>query len=172
MLLYPEFIFKKNNNTQNISGFAKLTRDQQDSALYYNSKFLQYVNDSVFLSVFINSLKRELQEYGFRVYLEKDLDTFLTLKDTAYVFSLAQLEVEEDTDPVVEEDIFDDTVTYFKKFVLDVVRINTWFELSRLNAEEGKPRVLFSSFFVQDQLKGRFWRHPLILDVKYKYGSS
>lgn len=169
ILLFPEFIFKKNSNSQNINGFKDMSQDQQDSALYYNSKFIQYVNDSVFLSVYSKSLKEELKEFGFRVYQEKDLDTFLTMKEPAYVFSIAQLEVEEDIEPVTETDVFDDTVTYYKKFDLALVKVNTWFELSRLNAEDGKPTVLFSTFFVEDQLKGHFWRHPLMLDVSYNY---
>ncbi len=146
-----------------------MNEESRDSALYYNSKFIQYLNDSDFLSVYVSSLKAELEEYGCKVYNEGQLDTFLTLKETAYVFSAAQVEVEENVDPVVEEAVYDDTLSYYKNFNLRIVRLNSWFELSKLNADTGKPKVLFSSFFIEDRLKGRFWRHPLMMDVKYRY---
>ncbi|MHC1708106.1 MAG: hypothetical protein AB9842_11395 [Bacteroidales bacterium] len=169
MVMYPEFIFKRNNNTAEIRGYNEMTENERDSALYYNSKVIQYIRDSIFLSVYIPNLKNELEEYGFKVFTESQLDTFLTLKEPAYVFSLAQLEVEENVEPIVEGKIYDDTLEYYKNFNLKIVRLNSWFELSRLNAEELKPNVLFSSFYVKDLLNGHFWRHPLILDVKYKY---
>ena len=169
ILMYPEFIFKKNSNTRLIKGFDKMDKDQQDSALYYSSKYIQYIRDSIYLSVYIPSLIEELNQYGFKVYAENQLDTFLTIKEPAYVISIAQVEVDENVDPVVEEDVFDDTLSYYKNFDLKIVRLNTWIELSRMNAEKGKPKVLFSSFFVEDQLNGRFRRHPLLMDVKYKY---
>lgn len=169
ILLYPEIIFKTNTNSKDIKGFSTMSKDAQDSALYYSSKYIQFIKDSAFLAAYVPSLREELEQYGFKVYSEDQLDTFLTLKENAYVFSLAQVEVEEGVEPITEEDVFDDTLSYSKSFDLNIVRLNSWFELSKLNAEKGKPTVLFSSFFVEDQLKGRFLRHPLVMDVKYRY---
>ncbi len=169
LLLFPDFIFKTNNKPLDISGLETMTQDQLDSVRYYNSSFLQFVQDSQLVANLADALVYELQQYGFEVFTENELDSFFRIDRPAYVFSLAQAELEEGRETVTESDVFDDTLLYYKQFDLQLVRFNLWYEINPVNSGDEKPVVVFSSFFVQDRLKGRFWRHPLFLDVDYKY---
>ncbi|HRY32717.1 MAG TPA: hypothetical protein P5531_07090 [Bacteroidales bacterium] len=152
-----------------MSGLDTLNEDQLDSVRYYNSHFIQYIQDSQLVTGLADALVDELQQYGFDVFIENDLDSFFRMDRPAYVFSLAQAELEEGNEMVTESDVFDDTLLYYKQFDLRFVRLNLWYEINPVNAGEEKPGVYFCSFFVQDRLKGRFWRHPLFLEVDYKY---
>ncbi|MCX6272023.1 MAG: hypothetical protein NTU44_12540 [Bacteroidetes bacterium] len=169
LLLFPDFIFKTNSKTPDISGYASLSNDQKDSVKYFNSKFIRFTEDSTLLRIYYSSMCEELKNLGFKVLKENKLDSFLTLKEPAVVLSMVQAELEETADTALESEVFDDSLYYSRQFILNVVRLNSWFELNRLNTPGDSIKVLFSSFFVGDQVDGNFRRHPLIMDVNFKY---
>ncbi len=169
LLMFPDFVFKKNSDSAGIENFARMNGDQKDSALYYGSRYIQYVDDSLLLSCFQSGFTEELRTLGFRVFSENKLDSFLTLGEKAFVLTLVQAELDENVEPFTDSEMFDDTMVYYKRFDLKSITMNSWFEIRQLNAADSNQPVLFSSFFVSDQVKGRFWKKPLIQEVGYKY---
>jgi hypothetical protein len=82
--------------------------------------------------------------------------------------NLAQAEMEEYTIPFTDTRVYDDTLKYLKKFSLNAVNLNCWFELTKLNSDTAAV-VLFSTHSASDQVNGKFFRHPLLFDVTYNY---
>jgi hypothetical protein len=168
LLMGTDILFKKNLNTDSIPGFKKMKKEVQDSALYYSSRFVQYLDDSLVLNSYLEGMRDELQTLGFKVFMENEIDSIFRQTCPAYILNLAQAEMEEFIFPVSDKEVYDDTLMYNKRFVLYGVNLNIWFELSAVNAEQ-ELKVLFSSHSARDQLKGGFQRHPLTLEVDYRY---
>jgi len=169
LVMSPDFVYKSNLKISELEGAESLDEYVKDSLLFEKSRFLQYISDSVLLEKYFTSLINELREIGFEVYTEDNIDTFLLLQKPSYMFNLAQIEIEEYIMPVEEQEVFDDTVVYFKTFKLNAVSINSWFEVTRMNTEDYKRKVLYTSHYVFDYLKGSFRKHALTGDVKFKY---
>ena len=74
----PDLLYKFNHKGEEISGFDTLNDAQQDSSLFVNSRFMQYVNDSIYLENYINNFLDELRALGFTVYLDHSVDSFLS----------------------------------------------------------------------------------------------
>ncbi len=169
LIMSPDFVYKSNLKLGEIEGAESLNDYVKDSLLFEKSIYLQYISDSVLLEKYLSSLITELRDFGFDVYTEENIDTFLQIQKPGYMFNLAQIEMEEYIVPVEEQEVFDDTVLYFKTFKLNAVSINSWFEVTRMNTEDYKRKVLYASHYVFDYLKGSFRKHALTGDVKFKY---
>jgi hypothetical protein len=168
LLMGTTYLYKINKNSDSIPEFKKLTAYQKDSALFANSRFLKELDDSVLLESYLDAMAEELRQLKFSVYRESGLDSFLLLKSPAYIMNLAQAELEEYTIPFIDSKVYDDTLKYFRKFGLNAVNINCWFELTKLNSDSAAV-VLFSTHSASDQVNGKFFRHPILFDVTYKY---
>lgn len=143
-----------------------------DSLLYFNSRFLQQVSDSVFYETFLNEFIVELELLGCRVYTSDSLGRFLSLQQAAWTLSLAQVELEEYLLPRIERDYFiegEDSNVYYKHFVLNAVNLNYWIEVSRLNDSGFPVQMHFASQKVTDDLQGEFRRHLVSGNVHYEY---
>jgi len=168
LVFAPDIVYKYNHKGEAIRGFDSLTDAQQDSALWVDSRYIQYLNDSALLEDYINSFISELRQLGFNVYLDNSIDSFLTGKPQSYVWNIAQIQLDEYLYPVEDETPFQDT-TYYKRFDLNAVDFSCWFELSKVNAEKGRKTTLYSSFTAYDNFDGEFYLDPWQMDMKYKY---
>jgi hypothetical protein len=168
LIMTPDYIFKYNHKGEDIAGFDSMTQDQQDSALYSSSKFIQNIDDSTFLTGYINGFVDELRIYGFKVFLEEDVDTFLLQQPQSYVINIAQLQLDEYYYPLEDEATFWDT-TYYKTFNLEALDFATWFEVNKMNAEKPKKTVLYASYTMTDGFEGSFFNEPWSANVRYKY---
>jgi hypothetical protein len=164
----PDLLFKFNHKGEEIDGFDTLTDVQQDSALFVNSKYVQYVDDSIFLENYINNFINELRTLGFVVYLDHSVDSFLQGQPQSYIVNISQLQMDEYKFPLEDSEPFFDTV-YSKAFLLDAVDVSTWFELSKINTPNPKKTVLFSTFTVSDGFDGNFLVNGFTMDVQYRY---
>lgn len=164
----PEVLFKYNHKGELIKGFNRMKSDQQDSALFYTSKYVQFVDDSLYLDKYVNTFIGELRNLGFVVFLEDSADTFLTTKPQSYVINIAQVQLDEYTLPYEDSEPIGDS-TYYKKFNLDAVDASSWFELSKLNIPKPKKTILFSSLTSSDAFSGYFFVDPFSQEVRYKY---
>jgi hypothetical protein len=169
LITSPGFIYKSNLKKDSVPDFSALSPDGQDSALFYSSRFLRETDDSVIFDNFLSNLMNELRTLGYEVYPENRLDEFLALKKESYIFDIAQIELEEYMIPHKEREVFDDTLVYYKKFSLNAVNINTWFELSEMNSETANRVILYASHYVFDYLKGRFTQNALTGEVRFRY---
>ena len=167
-LFTPEMVYKYNHKGEDITGFDKLSNAAQDSALYADSRYIQYVSDSLLLDNYINNFIDELRKLGFRVYLDASIDTVLSAKPQAYILNMAQVQLDEYKYPYEDSETIDDSV-YYKKFELNGVDLSGWFELSKLNAEKPVKTVLYSTFSSSDGFNGRFFVDPFTYEVRYKY---
>ena len=168
LLMHADYVFKTHSKTDSIPGFKKLNQSKKDSALFESSKFAKYLKDSVVLANYMQALDNELNNLGFRVFRENSIDSFLLLKTPAFILNLAQAEIEEYAIPYVDSKVYDDTLKYTRKFGLNAVNLNCWFELTKLNSDTAAV-VLYSTHSASDQVNGRFKRNPLFLEVSYRY---
>ena len=164
----PDLVYKFNHKGEEIEGFDTLNELQQDSALILGSKYMQYVDDSIFLTNYVNNFINELRALGFIVYLDHSVDSFLNGNPQSYVVNISQMQLDEYKFPVEDSEPFYDTV-YYRTFLLEAVDISTWFELSKINAPQPKKTVLYSTFTVSDGFDGNFIINALTFDIKYRY---
>jgi len=168
LVFTPEIVYKYNHKGETVPGFDSLTDSQQDSALWADSRYIQYVSDSAILDGYINSFISELRQLGFNVFLDSSVDSFLTGKPQSYVWNIAQIQLDEYLYPLEDEAPFQDT-TYYKRFNLNAVDFSCWFELSKVNGEKSRKNILYSSFTAYDNFEGEFYLDPWQMDMKYKY---
>lgn len=167
LVIPPYFLYKISLKDYEVDNAEELTEWELDSVLYENSIFLQYVWDSIFIQDYYNSYCNGLTELGYSVYPEDSLQNFLQGKPDAFIFNLAQLELEEYVMPVVEKEEFEDYL-YYQVFNLNAINVNSWLEISSMNEEESKE-LFFSSLFLTDELEGYFRYNYFTGDVKYYY---
>ncbi len=167
-LFTTNILYKNNHKGEDIPGFDSLTADQQDSALYYSSRFIQHVNDSAFLVAYINNFIDELRELGFKVYLDTALEKVLKAQNQAYMVNMAQVQLDEYYYPYEDEEQFGDSI-FYKYIQLNAVDASSWFEVSKLNAEKPVRTILYSSFTATDALNGRFYNNPFSGAVAYTF---
>ena len=168
LVIPPDYVFKYNHKGESIEDFSALTQTGQDSALWVNSRYMQYLSDSLILEDYMNIFISELRNLGFNVYLEDAVDSFMTGKPQSYVVDISQMQLDEYFYPLEDEDAFNDTV-YYKKINLNAVDFSCWFDLSKANTENAKKTVLYSTATSYDSFEGRFYNDPFTGAVRYKY---
>ncbi|MEZ5083741.1 MAG: hypothetical protein R2750_09865 [Bacteroidales bacterium] len=168
MILPANYVFKKNQKIDNQKELQNFSELEKDSVLMAKSSFLKEVSDSIFLERFINSMYTEFEKLGFTVYTENYLDSFLFVQTPAYIFNIAQIELEELYTVYEDQQDFGD-LTYYKNFDLNAINYNFWFELSELNDEKENTKLFFISETINDQVYGYFTENIFTGDVKYKY---
>jgi hypothetical protein len=140
----------------------RITFDLEDS------RFLQYVEDSLLIRYFVQSLTEELQRFDVKVFTPEQIDTFFQLDTNAFVFSIAQLEVMEYLDEM-QDYVIMDTVVFEAGLPITTLVQNNWFEYSEVNRTDRPLMVLFSMQHRSDYIEGRFRRNWLTGEVRYEY---
>lgn len=168
MILPTNYVFKKNLKVEDLGDLKDLEEMQKDSILMANSSFLKNISDSIVLETFINSLILEFEQLGFKVYTEDKLDSFLFIKTPAYIFNIAQIELEEHYNLHEDKQDFGD-YTYHKTVDLDAISYNFWFELSELNDGDENTKLLYASETINDVVYGYFAENMFTGEIKYKY---
>jgi len=137
-----------------------------------NSKYLNDVDVEKASEIFLQSLYNELRKLDLRVFTADQFDEFLNHDGPRNIFTIAQTEMIE-FDSEYSDRALIDTVLYRQSFLLRTIEKNTWFEFARVNdTDEGKPiKVLYSTFFTSDDIKGNFRYRPFSGDVFYEYSS-
>lgn len=164
----PQTFYKFSHKGEMIPGFDSLTGSQQDSALYASSRFIRYVDDSVFLDRYVNSFIDELRNIGFRVFLDSNADTVLRTQPQAYVVNMSQVQLDEYFQPFEDSESIGDT-EFYKSFDLNAVDASSWFELNKYNVVKPVKTVLYSSFTASDGFSGNFIMNNFTMDLKYRY---
>ena len=168
MILPIDYLFKSNLKIDELGDTTGMSEWEIDSVLMTNSSFLKDISDSVILETFTNSLIMEFEKLGFTVYTENYIDSFLFFQTPAYLFNIAQLELEEHTFEFKDSELIRGT-EYFKKLQLNAITINTWLEISTLNAEEEGRELFFADETIADIVDGHFGENLFTGGVKYNY---
>ncbi len=120
-------------------------------------RFINQMNDSLYISEFINGLKQRLDLLYVNTYGIEDLDEFFDLEQPAYVFVVAQMELLEYLDS--ETFVAHDRETYFvHREQIRVLEHNTWFEFLKLHDADFGMEVLFAVQATSDHVEGHFIR--------------
>jgi hypothetical protein len=167
-IIDPLILFRNNLKTYDIPHYDSLPENTRDSLLYVNSRYLQYVNDSLFMGLYTSNVREYLKTYGIRVYSQDSMNDFLRSGGKTYMFNLAQVSLEEYLDPFTKTLSFD-TSDYRWEIWLNAVGLNVWYEASILNRNESKMQVLFANMYVRDRVKGRFEGNMFAGDINYVY---
>jgi len=154
LILEPDLVIKSNikNNDSDTSAISECFNNLQEKALS---------------DAFMDELKKQLINYRINVFTSNRIDTFFTLPSPAYLFNIAQLEIEAYYYPFKEQ-LVTDSLIYNQEFLLNAFNLNTWFEFSELNSEK-KAEVLFSNFYIKDEIAGNFKVNLFSDEVNYVY---
>lgn len=168
LLFFPSELFKTNLKTYQALTDDSLQQLNHDSFLMDSSLFLKYINDSLFMAKCWQSMVNELGAHGFIVYGSDQIDEFMDRNDSSYVINLAQIQLEEYVHTEILEAEIDGRY-YSGEVDLNAVNLNSWFELERNQVPNEKYPVLYSSYFIYDDLQGEFRQSNSIGEVNYRY---
>jgi len=169
LLIPPDYLFKSNLKTWQIKNAAKLNADELKIALLDSSLFLKDIDENLLIGKFVTSMKTSLQQYGITIYPVDQMMDFFGNKPEAYQVAIVQMELEEDIFPYRAQEIFFDSVIYYEDFNLEMLVLNNWFEISKLNDTISKHNILFASNYVMDGLEGRFVTNIFTGNVTFRY---
>ena len=168
LVFTPDYILKNNLKTYEYPVYDSLSGDELDSALFFNSLFLQNINDSIFFENYVNNLNLGLSRYGFKVFPEYMLDSFLLIQSDTYILNIAQIQLEEYVLTYTAEEYFDEYL-FSETIDLNAVNINSWFEITKLNSDENEKKVLYASHVVFDDMRGSFSQNVFTGEVTFSY---
>lgn len=120
-------------------------------------RFVNQVEDSIFINVFMDALDVQLERLSVKLYGMDQMDEFFKLEERAYIFFIAQMELLE----YIDEELFvarDGNINYVRREPVTVLENNVWFEFLKLNDADFGMEVLFSVHATSDFVEGRFIR--------------
>jgi len=163
-----DLVLKYNHKGEEIPGFDSLTTEGQDSALWWSSRYVRYVDDSILLENYVNRFIEELRVLGFDVILSNAPDTVSTDSPQSYRLAISQVQLDEYLYPLQDEESFLDTV-YLKTFNLNAVDFSCWFNLNKAGADNARKTLLYATNSAYDDFEGRFFNDPFAGTVRYRY---
>ncbi len=170
MLLAPEVVYKSSFKVPPMTDFNALPQEVRDSITYYNSDLVQYSDDSIYISEFMESLMRGFIYFGYDVYYNRDTDKFLNSgNETSLIVNVAQMQLEEYIELIKDEIAFDPDSTNVAAIYLTAINFNNWIEMTRLNHVKTEPELLFSTQTITDDLTGNFRYYTLTGGFDYEY---
>jgi hypothetical protein len=152
IMIIPVFELFKDNLTISYDTAVEYLPEQLDSIAWEQSCYIRDVSDSIFLTLFTNTLVDELSAFGYDVYVDGSSDVFLSLPDPKWMVQIAQLQLNEDHRFQYDEYYsVDDGEVDYKPFRINEVSLSTWFEVSRANT--GNKQLLYLEGYIQDDFK-------------------
>lgn len=168
LLIAPDFSYKYNFKIPDIGNFDDLSAEQKDSALFFSSDLLQYINDSTLFAAYLNGLSTGLKNYGFNTYMGESARRFIESGSDGLIINLAQLELEEFLDSISDDASYSEEENYRYQFYLNAINFNSWFEIARVNHQD-TTLVLYTTNKITDEFQGGYQYFPFTGDVKYYY---
>lgn len=168
LLFFPKELSKLNLKAYRMPAKDSLLFADIDSFLMNKSLFLQYIDDSVFITKCKQSMIKEFIDYGIKVYDYEQINEFIKLNDSSYVINLAQMQLEEYILQDSAEDIIDG-MNYKCYLELDAINLNSWFELSRNKLPGEHYPVLYSSYMESDSVYGSYVKSVENDSITYFY---
>lgn len=167
LLLTTDKVYKTSQK-KNILDSLQITDESLfDSVLFVNSDFIQYIDDSKFLSNYLLGLEKELRIFGFDVYRENQISKFMEVDSNAFVIYLAQVEAEESVFPYRDETVYYNSY-FYHDHELNSLSVYSWIEINKVN-EDKDQNVYFTEDVVVDEVEGEFTVDFFGGDIKYFY---
>jgi len=163
LLLKTDYIFKKNLKI-NTDSSLKL----RDSTNIVQKELLHNVNEKMLVDILFSGVFDKLKKQKIKVFSEENTDVFLLSNSAAYIFNLAQIELDEYSIPYTASQRYD-TLIYSEDFNLNAAKINLWYEVSELNNTQENWKVLFADDYISDCIDGHFRKIFLSNDIRFIY---
>lgn len=164
----PDQVYKFNRKGELVPGFDELTDEQKDSALWFSSRYMQRLSDSLVLESYVNAFLEELRQLGFNVYLADAPEAFNTAATQSYNVIMAQFQLDEYLYPV--EDEFEYFDSLFKKRIdINAIDFSGWFDLKKAGLENARTTTLYGTSTAYDDFDGRFFNDPFSGRIRYRY---
>ena len=155
LVFFPDFLFKTNQKTFLLDSLGITDKTQFDSVLFAHSKYLQHIDDSLFLANYSLGFRKELSAFGFAVFDEDKVAEFMEIDSNAFVINIAQIELEETVYTQKNETLIYDTY-YYHDQDLEAVYVNSWIEISKVNENTNNPNIYFATGLITDDYEGDF----------------
>jgi hypothetical protein len=169
LLIPPDYLFKTNLKKWKIENPDQLSKEALQSSLLDSSLFLKDIDNELLIEDFMVAMEESLRQHGIKVYPPAQMPEFFKENRDAYQVAVVQMELEEDVYPYRAEATFDDSLLYYEDFLLEMVTLNTWFEISKLNDTIVKHNTLYAADYVMDGLEGRFASNVFTGKITYRY---
>ncbi len=166
LVFMPKMVYKYNLKTDSLD-LTGLTDMEKDSVLWFNSDFIQYIDDSVFLNNYKKGYLKALKQYGITPYTEENMDDFFANDSGGFVVNVAQIELEEQYYPYKDE-INLDGISYSHLHLLNAVDVSSWFEIKFVENPD-TTETLFAETLLTDDFEGFFEQNPFSLKIQYFY---
>ncbi|OIP01571.1 MAG: hypothetical protein AUJ98_03955 [Bacteroidetes bacterium CG2_30_33_31] len=167
LVLFPDEIIKTNSKPYSFAN--NLNEEEKYWQAIDSSDFLKYINDTIVQKKFHNSIIKLYAEYGFIVYENDDLTSFLQTKNPAFIIDFSQLELEEYWKYFYAKEQMPDEKEYKQSFSLNALALNAWVRVSVVNDSTLPPKLVFSQYYSSDQIDGYFYQNEITGEVNYRY---
>lgn len=137
VFIIPQYELFKDNLTVAVDTNAKYTPMQFDSIAWVQSYYIQHLSDSIYLTLFTNSMISELTSQGFNVFISDSSVMFDSLTDPKKVIKIAELLLTEEHGIQYDfEYIIDNEKVTAFGFLGNRVCLNSWLEVIRPDSSE------------------------------------
>lgn len=161
MLVPPDILYLFNEK-----GLAPGKYKNIDSAKFFNSQYVQYLSDSIFLESYFKSFVKQSEKYGLSIFFPNDINGFLETTTASYIVRFSQMELMEDTGTYrINEKI--DFVNRTKKIVYNMIVLSTWFDISMKDSVQNY--TYFDEQFIADEIFGEYIQEAWNYDFRYEY---
>ncbi len=170
LLLFPDDIFVQNSKPYSFPD--SLNEEQRYLLSLDSSFFLKDIDAEKFKEQFQNRIIKLYSEYGFKVYTEETLDSFLTCTTTAYILNFSQLQIEEFWKPFNDDFLKEDGTVYSQYFDLNALAAEAWVNVSKANDTSGIDNLIYCESVISDEIDGNFYYDEIDDKVYYTYNAN
>ncbi|MFW6020110.1 MAG: hypothetical protein ACOCPM_05965 [Bacteroidales bacterium] len=164
----PDFVLKESLKPLSDTSVEDLSQREKDSLAFLESEFVQNIPDELFFRLYLPEMKKELDTLGLEVAFNKPVtEIFTDTSSDAYIFEIAQLQLQEYSEEFYDKEIFGGE-EYYIDHTMDGVLLNAWVEFQKINSSQ-PPVLLFAELSKTDQIEGYFHQNQLSGRVKYSY---
>lgn len=168
MLLFPDQVFLVNSKKEDEQPAFFFGDIQYDSTLIDETIVFAELDNDELIKTFRLSMTNELNNYGFKVFPESEMENFLEQDSNLYMVNVAQIELQEFT-TLVEDAINVGEIIYTKDIWLNGLNMAVWIELNAANNKTfAQPQVLFAENNLYDRYDGFFTQRFLTGDIDYR----
>lgn len=160
LVIPPSFLYKNNVDIHDTIGLSILDTLSRDSVIYSRSTYLQRIEDSTFMRIFINSFLNELGKNGLVVQLA---DSSVNQTEANWKINFVQLQLEENQQVIPGPDYESNfgvggnaqSPTSQYDHFLNSIALNTWLKVNT-DGQKADSVTLFYSDVQTDHLEQGF----------------
>lgn len=148
----PTSVIHTNQNLNQIEGFSYLSAHVQDSIIMANTKFLNQVDDRVFLQQFSDNLLYHLRRTGVTVTVVDNADELPAPDTKTFVLNIPQIEAEEFIKKSRSEFMEKNGTYYHYDYDLNGFSTNVWYLFGKTDSSGD---VYYKGFETMDSFRGQ-----------------